>query len=1169
MTDGSPVAPARKSFRSAIQGEDLIRSIDVDPATGRVLVGTFGYGRNLFCFSRDGRLLWKRFLPGHHVYYARWYDRSKDAAGPGPARRVVAATARGYFVYLLDGETGKVRKKFSSTEWPNYHAGSQEFREGARSTRIPVRLNPVLRQILVRGKTQLLAVNYDGELMWKRDRADAVTAYASVAEQAGAASFSHSIVLGGLAVSPDGSRLIHSEYLITGSTAQGEKIHNTWGHRPMILDARTGEVLARNASNLGESTKPGAWNIRWPQNSDLPLVEREGLAAPLRPDGSLGEFRESHPIQLDDEGYLEAAYDSLARCDAGDRLLWRRRDDRKWVANLDRLGPQKRRFYRCGPNGLIRCIDLKKGSTAWERKMSYSALLRPVGSSLVVGAEDGTVAWLDENGEVRWETVLWKLHEKPDDYPAYLESARQRDEDSTEEFYPVNRDRPGEYSGALRRGLEQLVQGGFEGIGRWISTAGKVRIDAPARSGKGAVMITDGERISQRLGKKVIPSATYLLEFFYHVEPSAGTRRPDLIAGALLEGDESQEPGLTVSCFTPKGPLTGRWRFGRLGVKTMGDTTSVTIGLEASGGKVRVDDVSFQPIRFPSANLLANSELHAIEPTYVEDIRVQYDRIPGSLRNRLMHENHVAAFPQAVPNTAIIWTQEQAFLHNGRLDDVGQMWRYQPDNMGFSVVLKKASYISHLVLYLNNAMPENVYQTISILANDMEEKMPRKVALMRGNHKRFVVVHFAEPVYTDNLKVLPGPHRAHRECITEIEAYGPLGGPEMVEDGRRCPETAPKGRPMFMGHPSHVTEKLPDDLVGDYIQIGALRASPPTYHVSGTASEGLYTYGDANGHIRSAKIPGQIPDERRRRRGERGPTWSLDTVTPTTTPARYAGRLLVGSADHKMHAIGDNGMRLWAHKTGGRVYSAPVPDGNEVYFGSDDASLYKVDIDSGMLIWQFETGGRIRSAPALVDGRLYFASWDGHLYAVDAASGGELWKSELARYTSASPAVWRGRIYIGDERGSMLCFRAEDGALLWEEELDGLISDCPVVTPEGALFTSEGGRLAFLAHDGTMAWQRTLDARLTGQPFATRSQLVLPTGAGIRVLRRADGRADERFSPPNAGGRIIDVTHYGDRICVFRGGASVDYIGRQSFTEYHGRVEIWAPKPPEESAAAK
>ena len=1166
LVAGNAAGRRRRSYRDAIQGEDLVRSLDVDPATGRVLVGTFGYGHNLFCFGADGKLLWKTLLPEHHVHYARWYDHAETDSGTGPARRVVAATARGYFVFLMDGASGEVKKKFSTTEWPNYHAGSQEFREGARTTQIPIRLNPSLRQILVRGKTQLLAVDYEGKLMWKRDRARALTAYPEEAEQAGAASFSQSIVLGGLKVSPDGSKLLHGEYEITGSTVDGQHIRNTWAHRPMILDARSGELLARNTSNVGETTRPRGWQLAWPADSESPLVRREQLEAPLRMDGTLGEFRSVPGIRLQNGDYLRRGDHVLERLTPTGKTRWQVRRSGNWVRHLGRLGSDGKRFYRCDTDGLVRCIDLSDGQVVWEKRLPFSARMFPVGQSAVAGTENGTVVWVNPDGTVRWRKSLHEQHEAPTNYPEYLDRALQRDRDATEEFYPVGRDRPGEYEDILRRGLEQLTNGGFEADHAWKSTAGQIHVNRPAHSGNRSALIAEGERVSQSLRRKVIPSATYLLEFFYRVDPDIEGPRPHVVAGALLGANAEEDAELTVSTFTADGPLTGRWRFGRLAVKTMAKTTSVTVGLEAVGGAVRVDEVSFTPIRFPSANLLASDELHAIEPTYVEDIRVQYDRIPGSLRNKLMHRNHVAAFPQAVPNTAIIWTQEQAFLHNGRLDDVGQMWRYQPDNMGFSVVLKKPGYVSHLAIYLNNATPDNVYQTISILANDMERKMPRQVALVRGNRKRFVLVHFDEPVYTDNLKILPGPHRAHRECITEIEVYGPPGGPEMVKKGRAFPGQAPRAWPMFMGGPSHAVRNLPQDLVGKYVQVGRMRANPPAHRVGGTTSAGAYTYGDPNGHIRSAVVPETMPEKRQRNRGKRGPTWSLATVTPLGTPARYAGRLLIGSADYKMHAVGDNGLPLWSHKTGGRIYSSPVPDGDEVYFGSDDGYLYKVDIDSGMLIWQFETQDRIRSSPALVNGRLYVASWDGHLYAVDAETGSELWQSPLARYTSGSPAVRDGIVYIGDERGQMHAFRAENGARVWQEKLDGRISACPLVTPEGVLFCAENGQLAMLESAGKVKWKRELQSRVSGQPIATSTQLVFATDDGLKVLRQSDGRPDERFESPGNSARIEDVTMLGDRVCLLASRVNVDEIGSQTFTEYHGSVVIWAPAPEQQSA---
>src|SRR5205814_10181968 len=124
--------------------------LDVDAATGRVLAGTFGFGHNLFCFGPDGKLLWKQFLPEHNVYFAHWYDGGQ---------RVVAATGQGFFLFLLNGADGVVTKKLAATEWPRFH---QDNLEGAENTELQIAVNEPLRQILVRGLTGLMALDFDG-----------------------------------------------------------------------------------------------------------------------------------------------------------------------------------------------------------------------------------------------------------------------------------------------------------------------------------------------------------------------------------------------------------------------------------------------------------------------------------------------------------------------------------------------------------------------------------------------------------------------------------------------------------------------------------------------------------------------------------------------------------------------------------------------------------------------------------------------------------------------------------------------------------------------------------------------------------------------------------------------------------------------------------------------
>jgi outer membrane protein assembly factor BamB len=585
-------------------------------------------------------------------------------------------------------------------------------------------------------------------------------------------------------------------------------------------------------------------------------------------------------------------------------------------------------------------------------------------------------------------------------------------------------------------------------------------------------------------------------------------------------------------------------------------------GFEAVGGPVRIDGVSLTPIRFPSANMLRNAQLHEIQPTYVEDRRVRYERLPRKVAKDLRESSRVKAF-QSTSQTSPRFYQEDAFLHNGRLDDVGPRWTFPPQAMGYSVVLTETRHISHLVLYLNNATPDNVYSFIAILAQNVEKGMPEKVALVRNNERRFVVVHFKEPIRTDTLKILPGKHPPHKQAITEIELYGPVGG---LEDAEPELAGAPADIPMLMDTPRHVVESPPEDLTGTFEAARSAGLNLPAFPHGATVADDRYTAGQAPGVVRGNR---RTPHRGKPRVKPAG-AWNAGDVTPLGTPARYAGRLVVGSADDRVRAVTRGGRPLWSFRTGGRVHASPTPDGHNVFVGSDDGNLYKLDIDSGMRIWSYETDGRIRGGPALADGRVYIPSWAGHLHAVDAQNGNRLWKSAIARYTRAAPAVADGRVYLGDEQGVARAFDAESGSVIWEKPLKGRFSHCPVVTDEGILFVADQGRVVSLSDAGDVQWRRTLDARVLGQPIPTRSQLLVPTAKGPRVLRQADGKDDPRFEAPadRAPRTVAAMPHDGTLWMTSARGTLEDVQkggGSVIQTSEAGKVRLWIPKEEKES----
>jgi len=1143
---------AKLSFRDALRYEDRIETVQVDAKTGRVLVGTNGFGHNIFCFSADGKLLWKNFLPEHDVYLARWYDGGK---------RVLAGTGQGFFLFLIDGDTGKVFRKFASTEWPDFHVNEREIK-----TRIPVTLNPPMRQILVLGRTGIMAVDYDGKKMWFYDRAWDIVDYPAKAEQGAWASFGQYIRISTLAPSPDGTKVAYNEFRHFDTTRGFGGPMALWRNEPHILDARTGRIVLKNFSDPGSND---LWTITWPAGSAHPWIHAANLSAPLlsvnKPGdkgvdpGKLGRFVPPRRPSLKIGGRLRKTSYSASHVDRTGKAAWRTRGKNIWLVDLDRLSADDTRLYRCSRDGLLRCIDMRTGKTIWQHKLPCAARLWLTGDdNVLAGTRNGILVRFDAAGKVLWRKRLRDLHEVPGtDYAGYIVRAKRRDRDDTGMFYPVFDDKPDDYKGVVRMGLQQLDNGGFEtGVG-WVSHRGRLQLASPAHEGDKSLHLADGQLATCRVRRKVIPGATYLLEFFYRPD-SFDTK---LAAGAHLTGERDV---FAVSNFSAR---PGEWTFGRVAIKARADTKAIDVGFEASGGQVWVDTVLLRAVRFPSANLLAYPRLHKVDVTHPTDHRIIYNRIPSSLRQNLLTRNNVTAFLQATPLGALIFTQEQAFLQNGVLDDVGPMWCYRPDPIGFSVILTKPAYVSHLVLYLNNSTPSMVYQNISILANDMKAKVPRTVGLVRGNKRRFIIVHFPKTLFTDSLKILPGKYRTQTDSITEIEVYGPVGGPEMLANKRFSHD--PLATPMFMSTPSHVPATLPDDLVGRYrvAYRQGVYGRAPALHAGATVADGVLSYASATGTFTAVPVAGR--PRGRRAAGPGQANWRIGTVTPLTTPARYARRLLAGSADYKMHAVADNGSHIWAFETGGRVYSSPVPDSNEVYFGSDDGRLYKLDVDSGILIWEFKTGGRVRSSPALDGKRMYAASWDSYCYAVDMVRGTQTWRTRVAPYTSGSPAVSAGRVYIGDDAGVLHCLDARTGKTIWRTPVGRRITTCPIVAPDGIFVVAERGTAALVDRDGNIIWKRNvlpkrvgsrMPPRLTGQPFATKTQVVLTSTHGVVVLTRADGTRDRRFTPPSPRGYYTSAVPYGKRLGLISNETAMEGRWRKYVVKHRGSGVIWAPE---------
>jgi outer membrane protein assembly factor BamB len=1161
-----PLERKRSPVSESIGLVDEVRCLTEDPASGRILVGTHGFGNNLFCLDSKGNLLWKQFLPEQDVYQAQWYDNGK---------RVLALTGEGPYGFIMDGTDGRVLKRFVSSPWRQPH-----HYEGPVNTESPAVINAAQRQILVLGLSGLLAMDYDGRRLWYYDRAGKYSDRVSGIPFAGNVSFDHMGRTAHVVPSPDGRYLLFAEYLAVGKSGKGRDL--VMRYVPRLLDASTGEPIAEDATDKGgsefyleskympayathaplDTRIPRDWNIAWPAGSVNPVLQHSSgrlwtLALEKTAEGKVLVRRD----ERDEPLRFELDYQKTSRIENGKKIWTVTTTPTNWMPVGSIARTDGTRVYRQSRIGTVLCLDGLTGSPLWRHELENESMIVPRTNGLFLASENGLVIRVDDTGKDVWRTDLKKLNDIPEgDYSDYMARMLERDPDISDTLYAAGLEQPGDLDGVVRRGLEQVQNGGFETDAGWTASTGALVFASEAASGKKALALKPGVLVMQEIGQRIIPRATYLLEFRYRpLTPDAR-----LLAGA--QGANEKEY-FTSSAF--KGGALNNWKFGRLAIKTYAATKSFVVGFEALQGSVLLDEVSLRAVRFPSANFLQDDDLHAVEPKFVKDIRISFDRIPSSMRRRLMDKNRVGVGMQGFTTRIPEMKQEEAYLQNGRLDDVGQRWSFSAYTPAFTIALQRPAFVSHIVIYLNNATPENTYRNMLVLAADMKTKDLRTVGHVENNRRRFIVMKFPKPVFSDSFRILPGMHPNHEQCMTEIEVYGPLSGEEDGVSAYRFPDD-PDGIPMFMGTPEHVIRNLQPDLVGTFSSVTGTYAdgSPLSRAVQGvgaTVVSNYVTLNDGRGRVWAW----QLGNGSRWDKDGAWLNWSIGTFSPSTTPARYAGRMLVGSSDYKLHAVADNGTHMWAVQTGGRVCSSPAPDGEDVYFGSDDGRLYKVDVDSGMPLWEFKTGGRIRSSPALAGRTVFVASYDGFLYAVDADGGKERWKAPIAPLTRSSPAVRDGRVYIGDEKGSVYAFDARDGKQAWKHKIEGFVSMCPVVTPDGVFFASEQGHGVFVNMDGKTVWSVDLQDRITGQPMPTSTQLVVPRGNGVAVLQRSDGRPDERFKPPEATRGIIAAIPYRGTLALVQ--ARVEY-GSLVSRNFSGRTLLWktdASHPDQASTAEK
>ena len=203
--------------------------------------------------------------------------------------------------------------------------------------------------------------------------------------------------------------------------------------------------------------------------------------------------------------------------------------------------------------------------------------------------------------------------------------------------------------------------------------------------------------------------------------------------------------------------------------------------------------------------------------------------------------------------------------------------------------------------------------------------------------------------------------------------------------------------------------------------------------------------------------------------------------------------------------------QLWRTREGEEAFSAPVTDGDRVYYGHDEG-LTAVDADSGDTAWT-RTVGTVRGAPAIGDDLVYAGTSRQVVTARNPEVGGQEWEREVGGPVDADLTVADDAVFAASVDGDVVAFDADDGRERWRQEVGAGIEEAPAYDDETEQVFVVGDEKvvpALSADDGSVQWDAKVRAVAVGAPTVYEGTLFLANDIGD-VQAFSVNSGDERW----------------------------------------------------------
>jgi outer membrane protein assembly factor BamB len=228
-----------------------------------------------------------------------------------------------------------------------------------------------------------------------------------------------------------------------------------------------------------------------------------------------------------------------------------------------------------------------------------------------------------------------------------------------------------------------------------------------------------------------------------------------------------------------------------------------------------------------------------------------------------------------------------------------------------------------------------------------------------------------------------------------------------------------------------------------------------------------------------------------------------------------SGRIFVGAGDKRLYALDSRGVFLWSFQSDDNVATRPVVAGGVVVFGSEDRTIYGLDVATGRPAWKrpLAVTGPVVASPVVAGGLVLIGSDDGQVYGLDPATGEERWEQPfVAEDAIEAPLVAAGDgVYVASRDGNVYRLDPATGEETWRGETGGALRTAPAIGAGRVFVVDELGYLKALdLESGRRRWSSPSND-YAGPPVlvgvdAGRPALVAVREDGAVELLDLDGR---------------------------------------------------------------